>query len=719
MQKIANFIMSRKFIPVILVLTGASFFLANRSQGNANSDDPRQRYQKILRNTGILLEEGHVSPRKVDDEFSKLVLAEFLKDIDPQKGIFLKADVDEFTRKYGTVIDDEIHNSDLKSFFEINERYQKRQDEVIAFYTDFLKKPIDFTKDEMLNTDPEKYDFPKDENARKDFWRKTLKLMVLEKYSTSLDDRAKGKGKKDFVVKADTTLEREAREAIKKQMARFFTTKKSRESSDEIFSHFVNAITGTMDPHTNYFPPIDLRSFNESMRGSFYGIGAQLKEEEGKIKIGPMQTGMPAQKSGQIVEGDEILKVGQGDADPVDVTGYSVPDAVKLIRGEKIGSVVKLTLKGIDGRTKVVALKRDKIDLEETFVKSTVIRNGKNKLGYIYLPEFYTSETRRCATDVAKELEKLKAENVDGIILDLRSNGGGSLYDVVEMVGLFIEDGPVVQVKNRNSRTDVLRDKNKGVLYSGPLAVMLNEMSASASEIFAAAIQDYKRGIIIGSSSSYGKGTVQRNIPLNPQSESGFFGSSKQQEDLGTVKLTLQKFYRINGDATQRKGVVPDIILPSRYDYLKIREKDVPSALPYDEIRKAEYTTWTSTYSIDNVIKSENESILSHPVFGKIKTEVSWLEKNADKEYSLNLVKYKKEQEELRSVYKNLDTLTKLSKPMDMGNLKADEPEVNMNKEKQDKNKDFMKLRVNDLYIDETVKILSNMIALGNIAKNE
>lgn len=719
MQKIADFIMSRKFIPVILVLTGASFFLVNRSQGNANSDDPRQRYQKILRNTGILLEEGHVSPRKVDDEFSKLVLAEFLKDIDPQKGIFLKADVDEFTRKYGTVIDDEIHNSDLKSFFEINERYQKRQDEVIAFYTDFLKKPIDFTKDEMLNTDPEKYDFPKDENARKDFWRKTLKLMVLEKYSTSLDDRAKGKGKKDFVVKADTTLEREARDAIKKQMARFFTTKKSRESSDEIFSHFVNAITGTMDPHTNYFPPIDLRSFNESMRGSFYGIGAQLKEEEGKIKIGPMQTGMPAQKSGQIVEGDEILKVGQGDADPVDVTGYSVPDAVKLIRGEKIGSVVKLTLKGIDGRTKVVALKRDKIDLEETFVKSTVIRNGKNKLGYIYLPEFYTSETRRCATDVAKELEKLKAENVDGIILDLRSNGGGSLYDVVEMVGLFIEDGPVVQVKNRNSRTDVLRDKNKGVLYSGPLAVMLNEMSASASEIFAAAIQDYKRGIIIGSSSSYGKGTVQRNIPLNPQSESGFFGSSKQQEDLGTVKLTLQKFYRINGDATQRKGVVPDIILPSRYDYLKIREKDVPSALPYDEIRKAEYTTWTSTYSIDNVIKSENESILSHPVFGKIKTEVSWLEKNADKEYSLNLVKYKKEQEELRSVYKNLDTLTKLSKPMDMGNLKADEPEVNMNKEKQDKNKDFMKLRVNDLYIDETVKILSNMIALGNIAKNE
>lgn len=712
--------MSKKFIPVILVLTGASFFLANRSVGNTTgNDDPKKRYEKILRNTGILLEEGHVSPKTINDDFSKLVLDEFIKDIDPFKSTFLKTDVDEFRQKYGTVIDDEIHGGEIKSFFAINERYQQRQNELVALYNDFLKKPLDFTKDEVIKTDPDKYDFPANEAERREMMRKNIKLMVLEKYSTSLDEKVKNKGKKDFVVKADTTLEREARDAVKKQLTRFYTTKKNRETSDEIFSHFVNAITGTMDPHTNYFPPIDLRSFNESMKGSFYGIGAQLKEEENKIKIGPMQTGMPAQKSGQIVEGDEILKVGQGDEEPVDVTGYSVSDAVKLIRGEKIGSVVKLTLKGIDGRTKVVALKRDKIDMEETFVKSTIINNGKTKLGYIYLPEFYTGETRRCATDVAKELEKLKAENVEGIILDLRSNGGGSLYDVVQMVGLFIEDGPVVQVKSRDERTQVLRDKDKTVQYSGPLAVMINEMSASASEIFAAAIQDYKRGIIIGSSSSYGKGTVQRNIPLNPQSESGFFGSSKPQDDLGTVKLTLQKFYRVNGDATQRKGVVPDVILPSRYDYLKIKEKDVPSALPWDEINKAEYKAWNSSFSLDDVIKTENQNVSSNSAFTKIRSNVDWLEKNADKEYSLNLVKYKKEQEEIKAVYKELDTISKLPVAINMQNLKADDAEINASKEKTDKNKDFMKLRVNDLYLDESVKILSNMVSRGNVAKKE
>ena len=325
------------------------------------------------------------------------------------------------------------------------------------------------------------------------------------------------------------------------------STKKNRETNDENFSTFVNAITFSMDPHSTYFPPIDLRTFNEGMRGSFFGIGAQLVEEDGKIKIASLISGGPAWKSGELQEKDEIMKVGQGKAEPVDVTGYAVTDAVKLIRGSEKGSEVRLTVRKIDGSIKVIILLRDDVKLDDVYVKSAIIK-GEHKIGYIYLPEFYADfenpKGPRCADDVAKELEKLKAENVEGIVMDLRGNGGGSLYDVVQMAGLFIEDGPICQVKGREEKAKVLEDRDRTVKYTGPLAVMVDEMSASASEIFAAAIQDYKRGIIIGSTSTYGKGTVQRNIALNPQSENNIFGTSKA-DDLGSVKLTIQKFYRI------------------------------------------------------------------------------------------------------------------------------------------------------------------------------
>ncbi len=713
--------MSKKFIPVVLAFTALSIFVGFRTQGRNDYDDnPKSRYAKILRNVGILLEEAHFSPKKIDDSFSRDVLKKFLKDLDDNKNIFIQSDIDNF-KKFENRVDDEIHGSTVESFFAINEVYLKRQNEVSQLYKEYLVKPLDFTKEEELEKDADKISYAKTTAERNDRWRKQLKFMVLDKYVVAQDDREKNKGKKDFVIKADSTLEREARDQVRKQFDRYFTTKKNRETDDVNFSTFVNAITGTMDPHTDYFPPIDLRTFKESMKGSFFGIGAQLKDDDGKIKIASLVSGGPAWKGGELKENDEILKVGQGAAEPVDVTGYSVTDAVKIIRGSEKGSEVRLTVRKMDGTIKVISLKRDDIKLEDTFAKSAII-NGTHRIGYIYLPEFYADFDKpngpRCAKDVAKEIEKLKEEKVEGIVLDLRGNGGGSLYDVVEMAGLFIEEGPIVQVKGRGDKSQVLKDKNKGILWDGPLAVMVNETSASASEIFAAAIQDYKRGIVIGSSSTYGKGTVQRNIPLNPENEGALF-ANPNTEDLGTVKLTLQKFYRINGDATQLRGVVPDIILPDEMEYLKFREKDNPASLKWDEINKTDYNTWTSTATDAAFINSARQDVSSSTTFSKIKANVDWLEKYSKKSYSLNINKFRQDQKMLKDVRKQMDELYKLPNAMSITNLKADTATIFAAKEKKENNERWIKAISKDVYVDETVKVLGKMIVEANLAKKD
>ena len=710
--------MSKKFIPVILVLTAASFFIAFQSQGkNEGDDNPKNRYAKILRNVGILLEEGHYSPKKIDDKFSKDVFKKFVDELDGDKNILLQSDIDGF-KKFETVVDDEIHGAPVESFFAVNAVYLKRLNEVAVVYKEILAKPFDFNVDEAVQMDADKRSFPASEKERRDLLRKSMKYEVLNRFVGMQDDREKNKDKKDFKVKADTTLEREAREQVSRQMDRYLATKKNRETNDENFSTFVNAITTTMDPHTTYFPPIDLRTFNEGMRGSFFGIGAQLQEEDGKIKILSLVSGGPAWKSGELKEKDEILKVGQGAAEPVDVTGYAVTDAVKLIRGAQKGSEVRLTVRKIDGTTKIISLIRDDVKLDEVFVKSAII-NGEHKLGYIYLPEFYANfedpNGARCADDVAKELEKLKAENVEGIVMDLRGNGGGSLYDVVQMAGLFIEDGPICQVKGRGDKAKILPDTDKRVMYSGPLAVLVDETSASASEIFAAAIQDYNRGIILGSTSTYGKGTVQRNIPLNPQSENSLFGTGKA-DDLGTVKLTLQKFYRINGGATQLEGVVPDVILPDRLEHLKFREKDNPDALVWDKINQAPYKTWTSTFSTDAVIKKANESVSTNPAFEKIRTNVQWLEKNNDRSFSLNIQKFKEDQKKLKAVYKDIEEAYKLSKAIDIKYLNA-ENAAEESKDKTERSKQWLKVRSEDVFIDKSVQVVNSMIMQANLAK--
>jgi carboxyl-terminal processing protease len=715
MNPIISFIMSKKFIPVLILLILAGIFIGYGVKGKSDAD-PRTKYEKILHNVGIVLEQGHYSPKKIDDKFSQEVLKKFEDDLDPDKYIFFQQDINGF-KKFENRIDDEIHGAPLQSFYAISDVYLKRIDEVAASYQEILKHPFDFKKDEYLQTDSDKRSFPKTAEERNDYGRKRLKYLVLVRYVDLQEQRDSAIDKKE-AAKADTTLQREAVEVVAKQMKRYFETLKNHNSSDDLFSSFVNAITSTMDPHTTYFAPVDKRTFDEMLSGTFYGIGAQLMEKDGKITISSLITGMPAWKTNEITPGDEIIKVGEGDAPPVDVTGYAVTDAVKLIRGEKEGSIVKLTLKKADGSIKVVPIARGKISLDDTFARSAVINNNGHKIGYIFLPEFYANfddpSGRRSATDVAKEVQKLKDAHVEGIIMDLRGNGGGSLQDVVDMVGLFVKGGPVVQVKGRDGEPSVLSDKTKEVMYSGPLAVMVDELSASASEIFAAAIQDYHRGIIIGSS-TYGKGTVQRNVSLDPQAENPFF--NRPAEGLGDVKLTFKKFYRINGGATQLKGVTPDILIPDRLENAKLREKDNPDALAWDQIPKAQYTLWNPGYSYSSVIANVNNDISNNVDFKEIQKLVGVLDKYRDEPTPLNIDKYKQMQQDIREAAKKLDDYSKSPTFLKVTTLAPDSLAMQGDTAKISKQENFLKTVSNDLYIDETVKALEKVIGEKQIAE--
>ena len=721
MNPLMNFIMSKKFLPVLVILVCGGLFVTYGVMGRGDrlNDNPKTKYEKILKNVGIVLEEGHYSPKKIDDVFSKEVLNKYEEGLDPDKFIFYQKDIDDF-KKYENKIDDEIHGTTLESFYAVSKIYLARLDEVSKNYKDILSKPFDFSKDESLQLDGEKRTYPKTEAERYDYGRKRLKYLVLGRFADLQDERAKQKSK-DSVYKADSTLERQAREIVSRQMDRYFQTLKNHNTPDDMFSDFVNAITSSMDPHTTYFEPVDKRSFDELLSGTFFGIGAQLKEDDGKIKISSLITGGPAWKSGDIQPEDEIIKVAQGSGTPVDVTGFAVTDAVKLIRGEQKGSEVKLTLKKADGTLKVVSIIRDKISLDDTFAKSAIVNDGTNKVGYIYLPEFYADfddpSARRSATDVAKEVEKLKTANVDGIVIDLRGNGGGSLNDVVDMAGLFIKDGPICQVKGRDEKASILSDRDKDVLYTGPLAVMVDEMSASASEIFAAAIQDYHRGVIIGSTSTYGKGTVQRSISLDPQAENPLF--SKPAEGLGDIKLTFRKFYRINGGATQLRGVVPDIIIPDRLENVKFREKDNPDALSWDEIPKVNYTIWNPGYSFNSVVNDANTDLSQSPVFKGIREDVDLLDKYNDKETPLDIQQYRAQIEQIKSLSKKLESLTKLDSEFPVHNIDSDSLGLGNDSDKIAKNKQFLKRIGDDIYINQTVKVVDKMIGEEQLAQRK
>ena len=718
MPKALKYLISMKRLPLLIVMLVAGVFLAFNTMGTSTKALPPSRYEKILQIVGEILKQGHYSPKDINDDFSRKVYDKYFEELDPDKDMFLQEDIKNLGT-YSTKIDDEIKGAPVQFFLEAGKVFNKRATEAATIYKDILSKPFDFTVSETVINDPKRVSFPATDAERRDQWRRHLKYLVLQRYVDLQDARESNKGKQGAVSKTDAELEKEARTKVLASMDRTFERYRLKFDDDEKFSVFVNTITSMMDPYTEFMPPVDKRYFDEQLSGSFDGIGAQLGNDEGNIKIASVLPGGPAQKSTEVEVGDIVLRVGQGNDTPVELAGFTVEDAVKIIRGKK-GTEVRLTLRKKDGTLKTVSLIRDKIVQDESYVRSAVINEGTSKIGYIYLPEFYAnfndpSDPHRSSVDVANEVKKLKDEKVDGIVIDLRNNGGGSLYDVIQIAGLFIDQGPVVQVKGREGQPEVMKDKDGGVLYDGPLTVMVNEFSASASEIFAAAIQDYGRGVIIGSTSTYGKGTVQRSFGLDP--ESNFMATNS---DLGSLKLTLQKFYRISGGSTQQKGVIPDVVVPDYYEYLKLRERDNWNALKYDEISKANYSAWQPGYSFQTVENQARTRIASDSVFRLIKQQTELLAQQDDKEYPLEIAQFRKEQKITRDAVKKIESLVKLNQAMQVSFLKQDESRyVSADKDKTERYKQWLSNVGKDLYVDEAVKVIDDMVAQQNLAKGK
>lgn len=690
-------------IPVLLLSISAGVLAFNKL---GHAEDPPGRYEVIMNLVGQMLKEGHYQPKDINDAFSREVFNKYLRGLDGEKKFFLQEDI-RALQPLSTHIDDELKGAPLDCFRRVNELIKKRVAEAALIYPDLLAQPFDFAKNEVVKLDPEKLDYPADEAARKEAWRKVLKYRTMEKLTDlqELRDKEKDSSK---AGKTDAQLEVEARQKVKQLYDRYFDRLKNRQNDSERFSMYVNAITTTMDPHTDYFPPDEKRAFEEQMSGKFYGIGAQLKEEDGRIRIVSIVTGSPSWKQGQLKANDVIQKVAQGDKEPVDITGYAVEDAVKLIRGTK-GTTVKLTVKSVDGTVKNISIVRDEIVLDETFAKSAII-NGQHKIGYIYLPEFYADfndrNGARSAEDVAKEIQKLKGEKVEGIILDLRFNGGGSLQDVVQMAGLFIPEGPVVQVRSRGGDAVVLRDRDKNVQYEGPLAIMVNEYSASASEIMAAAMQDYKRAVVIGSPSTFGKGTVQRMFSLDD------FYPVKEGSSMGALKLTQQKFYRANGGSTQLKGVNADIVLPD--PYYEVGERKDTDALAWDEIPKAAFTPWFNPVNVDALRKNSEKRLSSSPAFKLLSENLATLKRlEKQEEYSLNIQTYKTEQKTNTAALKKYDAVNDKVKELNITSIKADLDKLGGDSSKIARNKDWIKVRSKDIYLDEAVNVMNDLIVMS------
>lgn len=716
MRGLLKYILNMKRLPFILliVLLTGSFFAFKSSVAKT----PPGKYEQIMGLVGQLLVQGHFSPQNIDDNFSRKVFDKFMGDLDFEKNIFLKSDYDSLGALYATRIDDEIKGAPVQSFLAISAVFDRRIRETAGWSQSILAKPFDYTTDESILLDFDKLQYPVSAKEREDRWRKKLKYLALEKYVDLVDEKKANRNQKDYVVKSDAELEKQARSRTDTVIGRLFDRYKVKYTDDDKFDMFMNAIANTMDPHTSFMAPVDKRYFDEEMSGVFFGIGAALQQVDGKIKISSLNAGSPAEKSGQLQNGDIITKVAQGDGPAEDLMGYNVQDAVKLIRGKE-GTIVKLTVRKTDGTVKEVALKREKIENDfDTYARSAIINDPvkHTKVGIIYLPEFYAAfddpNGRRSYLDVAKEVQKLKDAQVNGIIIDLRYNGGGSLYDVVQMVGLFVGKGPVVQVKDRINRANVLDVKDESVLYDGPLAVMVNEFSASASEIFAAAIQDYGRGVIIGSTSTFGKGTVQRNFGLDAKN-----GITYGESDLGTVKLTLQKFYRVSGGSTQLKGVESDIVLPSYMDLLKLREKDNKDALPYDEITKAQYRPWKSSWNLSEIKTLSNERLKADSAFKVIQANSQWLVKE-NNESSLNIDKYREERKAIKAKSDQMNAAQKLKNKMDIALIPAEANKFAGDKNKAERAKQWLKGLSEDIYLNQAANVVDDMVSIDRLAKN-
>lgn len=669
-----------------------------------------------------VLKKGHYSPKDMDDAFSKNIYKNFIDGVDPLKRYFLNSDIEEF-KQYETDIDDQIKIKDVTFFKLVYKRLTERIAQIEKIYPRILELPFDYSIEEELSVDYDKMTYPKNLKELENRWRKQLKFTTISNYydlieenGTNLNGESEVRKNEDYEEpKSLSEIEIEARENTKNSMSEYFDFVNDLESKD-YFGIFLNTIVEEFDPHTNYFAPSDRDRFELQMSGKLEGIGARLQKKNDYIKIVEVISGGPAWRGEHVEVGDMIMKVRQeSEKEAVSIIGMRLDDAVKLIKGPK-GTKVILTIKRVDGSIEEEIITRDVVEIEETYAKSTLIKKEDKNYGLIDLRQFYFDmqnyKERNAASDVKKEIISLKKEGIEGLIIDLRGNGGGSLRTAVDMAGLFIKEGPIVQVASSGSKTEVLKDNDDEIVWNGPLVILVNELSASASEILAAAMQDYKRAIVVGSKQSYGKGTVQNLLDLNQWLRNNEMG------DMGSLKLTTQKFYRVNGGSTQLEGVKSDVVMSDRYSYIDIGEKDYDNPLPYDKIDPANYKVWNGNIDYEKIISRSVERIAKSQQLKLIDENAQWIRNRRDfTTVSLNYEFYKKDIESRIDETKKFDSIDSYDNKLIYESLPFEIELMKKDSTLFEKRKRWHKSIGNDIYIEEGINILQDLKSTNNNGK--
>jgi carboxyl-terminal processing protease len=589
--------------------------------------------ETVAMSVGRLLEEGHYTRQKLNEEVSKKFLQTYLEMLDFSHLFFTQKDVDELNTKYANSIASDVLLGNLKPAYEIYALYTKRVDDRVAKIKELLKQPVDFKSNATVELSRQKSPWPKDEAEADQLWRGRIANELLQEHLSEHPIEPAPQ----LVARRYDRLARNVHE----------------EDKDEQMKLYLDALAQAYDPHSEYLSKADMKNFSINMGLSLVGIGAMLRSEDGYAKIESLVPGGPAQVDGKLKVGDRISAVAQGPADYVDVREMRLDKVVEMIRGKK-GTHVRLLVIPADAtdpsRRKNVELVRDEIKLKDQEARADIIiRKDENgdpiKLGWLTLPSFYADmdkHQKSTTRDVLALLKRLKKENIAGLVIDLRRNGGGSLEEALSLTGLFLKSGPIVQTKDYNGSIRVSANPDPGIAYSGPMVVLTSRQSASASEIFAAALQDYGRAVIVGDKNTFGKGTVQTILPI------GRFASllgSHTDED-GALKLTIQKFYRVAGGSTQLHGVASDVVLPSLSDLPEFGEGALKNALPYDEVAKARYTKWSDTHSlfIDQLRRRSQERVKNDPEFHYVMEDIDRLRHKLDENrISLNEDARKKE----------------------------------------------------------------------------
>ena len=662
----------------------------------------------IIQLITYVLDQAHYLDKDINDDFSEKVFDTFLENLDPYKRYFYASDINEFS-KYKYSIDDAFKNPNLDFFDLVYERYSSRMLESEKIFNDILSKPFDFSKDEICECDFEVLDFVQTKDQLYDRWRKLLKIYVIENYHNEIEDDLRKQEEDPFLkLRKLDLIEKETRDALNETMNQNFRFISEEMQRSDWFSVYINSFVSQYDPNTSYLDPESKDRFDVDMSGNYAGIGARLQKKIDKVEITEVISGGPAWRDNILEKGDAILKVRQDDEEePVSILNMRLSEAVKLIKGKK-GTKVHLTIKKVDGSISEVSVKRDIVLLEETYIKSSIVEKGNNNFGIINIPKFYidfdNQSNRDAAKDLRTEIERLKEQGVQGLVIDLRNNGGGALKTVVDMAGMFIKNGPVVQVKYFDKEKQVLSDRDRSILWTGPLVILVNEGSASASEILAAAMQDYKRAIIIGGNQTWGKGTVQNVFPLNRMVRGNTNG------DLGALRYTTQKYYRINGGSVQLEGVKSDINVPYRFKYLDFGEKDSENPLQWDEIDQVEYTTWDSNFNFNEAIRKSKKRMADNKYLKLVDENAKWIKSvRDDKLINLNYDKFKLELDENSSKTEKFKALNDFSMDYNFKSLPYELDLIKNDSVLGLKRSRWHKSLNKDFYIDEALNVLSDL----------